>query len=293
MNMIDVLDQHGLKYEKTNNPTEVVLQCTSGNHADNRPSMMYNLDKDIFHCWSCGFRGTKRKFLQSIGINTDIPFDSKQPFKIQKLKDKLNEIIYEDNMVMPEDARPVNGTFKNISSDTLKNFNAFFTEKLGLEDYVCFPVSQFGKIRFIEGRNRFTKSEKPKYYRRPAKARSADMLYPLDKIKDKSHLILVEGIFDMLNMWDKGYENTVCVFGATNFSKPKLEILDRIGTTFVEILFDGDEAGKNGARKIADLLEKRFIQSKIINLAPGKDPGDLSQPELNMILPKDRYKNVK
>jgi len=293
MNMIDVLDQHGLKYEKTNNPTEVVLQCTSGNHADNRPSMMYNLDKDIFHCWSCGFRGTKRKFLQSIGINTDIPFDSKQPFKIQKLKDKLNEIIYEDNMVMPEDARPVNGTFKNISSDTLKNFNAFFTEKLGLEDYVCFPVSQFGKIRFIEGRNRFTKSEKPKYYRRPAKARSADMLYPLDKIKDKSHLILVEGIFDMLNMWDKGYENTVCVFGANNFNKPKLEILDRIGTTFVEILFDGDEAGKNGARKIADLLEKRFIQSKIINLAPGKDPGDLSQPELNMILPKDRYKNVK
>lgn len=293
MNMIDVLDQHGLKYEKTNNPTEVVLQCTSGNHADNRPSMMYNLDKDIFHCWSCGFRGTKRKFLQSIGINTDIPFDSKQPFKIQKLKDKLNEIIYEDNMVMPEDARPVNGTFKNISSGTLKNFNAFFTEKLGLEDYVCFPVSQFGKIRFIEGRNRFTKSEKPKYYRRPAKARSADMLYPLDKIKDKSHLILVEGIFDMLNMWDKGYENTVCVFGANNFSQPKLEILDRIGTTFVEILFDGDEAGKNGARKIADLLEKRFIQSKIINLAPGKDPGDLSQPELNMILPKDRYKNVK
>jgi len=293
MNMIDVLDQHGLKYEKTNNPTEIVLQCTSGNHADNRPSMMYNLDKDIFHCWSCGFRGTKRKFLQSIGINTDIPFDSKQPFKIQKLKDKLNEIIYEDNMVMPEDARPVNGTFKNISSDTLKNFNAFFTEKLGLEDYVCFPVSQFGKIRFIEGRNRFTKSEKPKYYRRPAKARSADMLYPLDKIKDKSHLILVEGIFDMLNMWDKGYENTVCVFGANNFNKPKLEILDRIGTTFVEILFDGDEAGKNGARKIADLLEKRFIQSKIINLAPGKDPGDLSQPELNMILPKDRYKNVK
>ena len=293
MNMIDVLDQHGLKYEKTNNPTEVVLQCTSGNHADNRPSMMYNLDKDIFHCWSCGFKGTKRKFLQSIGINTDIPFDNKQPFKIQKLKDKLNEIIYEDNMVIPEDARPVNGTFKNIGSDTLKNFNAFFTEKLGLEDYVCFPVSQFGKIRFIEGRNRFTKSEKPKYYRRPAKARSADMLYPLDKIKDKSHLILVEGIFDMLNMWDKGYENTVCVFGATNFSQPKLEILDRIGTTFVEILFDGDEAGKNGARKIADLLEKRFIQSKIISLPPGKDPGDLTHPELNMILPKDRYKNVK
>lgn len=293
MNMTDVLDQHGLKYEKTNNPVEIVIQCTSGNHADNKPSMTYNLDKDIFHCWSCGFKGTKRRFLQSIGINTDIPFDSKQPFKVQKLRDKLNELMFEDNMTIPEDARAINGSVRNISPGTIKDFGAFFTEKLGLEDYVCFPVSQFGKIRFIEGRNRFAKSEKPRYYRRPAKARSSDILFPLDKIKDKSQLILVEGLFDMLNMWDKGYTNTVCVFGATNFSTPKLEILDKIGTTFVEILFDGDEAGRNGAKKIADLLDKRFIQSKIITLSEGKDPGDLTQEELNMILPKDRYKNGK
>lgn len=293
MNMIDVLQKHGLEYSKTNNPTEIGLRCTSGNHADNSPSMMYNLEKDIFQCWSCGFKGTKRKFLQSIGINTDIPFDSKQPFKILKLKNKLNDLIFEDKVIVPEDARKVKGTFRNIKSETLEKFEAFFTEQMGLEDYICFPVSQFGKIRFIEGRNRFNKSEKPKYYRRPAKARSADMLYPLDMIKDKSQLILVEGLFDMLNMWDKGYENTVCVFGANNFNKPKLDVLDKIGTTFVEILFDGDEAGKNGAKRISEMLDKRFIQSKIINLPKDTDPGDLTQEQLNMILPKDRYNNDK
>lgn len=293
MNIFTVLDDKGISYQKTNNPSEILLKCISGNHVDNNPSMMYNVERDIFNCWSCGFRGAKKKFLQSIGINTDIPFDSKQPFKIQKLRDRLNEIMFENNIELPEDYRPVNGTFRNISSDTLKEFQAFFTNKLSLEDYICFPVYQFGKIRFIEGRNRFSKSEKSKYYRRPAKARSADILFPLDKIKDKSSLILVEGLFDMLNMWDKGYTNVVCVFGTSNFGQPKLDVLDKIGTTFVEILFDGDDAGRNGAKRISEILDKKFIQSKIIQLPSGKDPGDLTQDELNMILPKDRYNNDK
>jgi hypothetical protein len=41
------------------------------------------------------------------------------------------------------------------------------------------------------------------------------------------------------------------------------------------------------------MLDKRFIQSKIINLQKDTDPGDLNQEQLNMILPKDRYNNDK
>jgi hypothetical protein len=39
----------------------------------------------------------------------------------------------------------------------------------------------------------------------------------------------------MLNMWQLGYKNTLCIFGATNFGRKKLEILDRIGVTRVDI----------------------------------------------------------
>ena len=291
MNIIDLLDSKGIYYKKTNNPNEILIRCTSGEHSDSNPSMTYNIEKNIFNCWSCSFRGASKKFLSSIGITTDIPFDSKQPFKIEKLRIKLNELLLENNVEIPEDYRAVEGTFRNISSSTLKDFQAFFTNKLGLQDYICFPVSQFGRIRFIEGRNRFARSERPKYYRRPNRAKSNDVLFPIDKIKDKSKLILVEGLFDMLNMWDKGYENTVCIFGVSNFGQAKLDILDKIGTTFVEILFDGDAAGMSGANKVASLLDKRFIQSKIISLPSGKDPGELTKEELIMLLPKDRYSN--
>jgi DNA primase len=291
MNITDILDEKNITYRKTNNAAEIKISCTSGEHIDKDPSLVYNIEKDIFQCWSCGFKGVKRKFLKSIGINTDIPFDSKQPFKIQKLKNKLNEIMLTNTIEMPIDAKFINGTFRGIKSSTLEKFQAFFSSQHNLEDYICFPVYQFGKLKFIEGRNRFPNSSKPKYYRRPTHSKTVDILYPLDLIKDKSSLIIVEGIFDMINMWDKGYENTVCTFGVNNFNNLKLELLDRIGTTFVEIFFDGDTPGRNGAKKLSEQLDKRFIQSKIIELPDGMDPGNLTQEQLYTLLPRKRNKN--
>ena len=89
MDLIEVLDRRGVEYKKTNNPTEILISCTSGEHVDKSPSLSYSLEKNVFHCWSCGFSGGVTKFLESIGEVTRIPVESKQPFKIQKLKNKI------------------------------------------------------------------------------------------------------------------------------------------------------------------------------------------------------------
>ena len=93
-------------------------------------------------------------------------------------------------------------------------------------------------------------STKPKYYRRPQGASVSDVVFPLDKVKNTNYVILVEGIFDMLNMWQLGYHNTLCIFGASNFSRKKLEILDRIGVTRVDILMDPDAPGQMALLKL-------------------------------------------
>ena len=67
---------------------------------------------------------------------------------------------------------------------TLKFFDAFYTSEYGFEDYICIPITQFGKLRFIEGRNRFN-NDKPKYYRQPTNAQISDVLFPIDKVKNK------------------------------------------------------------------------------------------------------------
>ena len=254
MDLVELLNTRGIEYKKTNNPTEILISCTSGEHTDKSPSLSYNLEKNIFHCWSCGFSGGINKFMKSIGETVILDVDSKQPYQIKKLRDKI----------------------RNIDARTMKEFQAFTTEQMGFQDYICCPVYQFGKLKFIEGRLMKSVTGKSKYFRQPKNGRVGDILFPLDKIKNTNYVILVEGIFDMLNMWQLGYKNTMCIFGAANFGKHKLEVLDRIGVTRVDILMDPDAPGQMAANKIAGLLDTRNIVSRNIKLPIGVDPGDLN-----------------
>ena len=283
MDLLETLDQKGIYYKKTNNPTEILISCTSGLHEDSNPSLQYNLDSNIFHCWACDFSGGSSKFLSSIGIITKLPLESKQPYKIRKLREKLNQKIEYGNFSMPKNFRSIQDSYRNITVDILKFFNAFYTTEYGFEDYICIPIKQFGKLRFIEGRNRFN-NDKPKYYRQPTNAQISDVLFPIDKIKNKNHLILVEGLFDVINMWNLGYENAACIFGTANFNTKKVELLEKLGVIKISILMDGDDAGRRAAQRIKNLVEKVDIQSKIINLPYGKDPGDLLQTEIKFLL---------
>ncbi len=263
-----------------------MVKCTSGLHDDQSPSLQYNLEKNIFKCWSCGFKGGKKKFLRSIGIYEEVFFESKQTYRIEKLRQKLRGISETDIVSLPENRHPVLGEFKNINKKTLEEFNAFFTPEYGLDDYVSIPVYQYGHLRFLEGRLRFTEAKKSKYMRRPNKSKVADMLFPLDKLDQKKHLILVEGIFDMLNLWQHGINNVVCIFGTQNFGKDKLGLLEKIGTISVALFFDGDDPGRKAARQVKDQLERINIQTEIINLPDGIDPGMLSKDSINHYLRK-------
>lgn len=273
--LVELLNKRGINYKKTNNPNEILISCTSGEHEDKNASLSFNLEKEVFNCWSCGFSGGINKFLVSIGESTVLDLSSRQPYKIKKLKDKIQSKVEVDNIKLPDDRRFIEEEFKAISVRVLKEFNAFTTDELGLTGYVCIPVYQFGKLKFIEGRLQKNLTNQPKYYRRPQKVSVNDCLFPIDKVKNINYVILVEGIFDMLNMWQLGYKNTLCVFGAGNFSKKKLDLLDKIGVNKVDILFDPDAAGARGAEKVANMLDSRNIYSRIIKLPDGVDPGDL------------------
>ena len=55
--------------------------------------------------------------------------------------------------------------------------------------------------------------------------------------------MLVEGMFDMLNLHDKGMTNAVCCFGTNNFNEAKLAMLAVQGAEYVDV-FDGDDADR-------------------------------------------------
>ena len=284
MDIVETLEKRGIEFRKTNNPSEIMVSCTSGSHSDKNPSLMYNLEKNIFHCWSCGFSGGATKFLESIGEVTRIPIESKQPYKLQKLKAKIRKLIEIDDIALPKTRQQFIGEFKGINSSTLKEFKTFTTEELQLHNYVCVPVYQFGKLKFIEGRYMGNAQGQPKYYRRPQKVSVSEILFPLDKVKNTNHIILVEGLFDMLNMWQLGYKNCMCIFGATNFNRKKLELVERIGVIRVDIMMDPDAPGQMAADKIQSLLDEKNIYSRKIMLPINKDPGTLTKQEAEALL---------
>lgn len=284
MDIFDVLAEKNIEYKKTNNPNEILVKCTSGEHIDKSPSLSYNIEKNIFNCWSCGFRGGKSKFLESIGIETKINLETKQSYKIVKLRNKIKKYTDIANINIPEDYREIKREFKGIHVDTFKNFNAFVTNQGDLADYLCIPVYQYQKLKFIEGRLKNPSESKPKYFRQPAHAKVKEVLFPIDKIKNTNKAILVEGIFDMLNMHQLGYTNTLCIFGANNFGKEKIKLLDDKGINFVYILMDSDTAGLKAAQKIYKLLDTANIIAKICKLETGIDPGSATKQQIEEAL---------
>lgn len=284
MDLVDILNDKSVQWKKSNNPSEILIKCTSGEHVDKDPSLSYNLEKDMFHCWSCGFKGGKRKFLESIGIVSDITFETKQSFKIQKLKNKIQKLMESNECNMPTEYRGWKKGFRGIDEKTVKEFEMFTTTEMGFEDYICIPIYQFDKLKFIEGRYRFNSKNKPKYSRKPAGTNVSNIAFPLDKLEDKSKVIIVEGIFDMLNLWQHGIKNVLCVFGTQNFNEQKVKLFDDIGIRNVQIMFDGDAAGQSAASKVRNLLTKNNISSSIIKMPLGKDPGILVPEEINSLL---------
>ena len=110
----------------------------------------------------------------------------KQLKKISKLKDKIRHIIEVDDIKLPSERHIFKQQFKGISAKTMMEFNAFTTQHLQLQNYICIPVYQFGKLKFIEGRKFKDNNHQPKYYRRPANAKTNNILFPLDKINFRS-----------------------------------------------------------------------------------------------------------
>jgi DNA primase len=104
----------------------------------------------------------------------------------------------------------------------------------------------------------------PKYLIHPPKALLP--LYPARVRPIKGRVILVEGIFDMLNLHDKGLTNAVCCFGTRNIDIDKLKLLKMQGVSAVDILFDPDEAGQEAALRIVEFCEIAELLSKNIKL---------------------------
>lgn len=251
---------------------DYIVRCLNDEHDDSNPSMRIDKTTGIFNCFACGFKGNIFTFFGE----TVSQLQLKRDLLVKKINDKRADSI---GLRLPNTAAPYTGDWRGISRQTYQFFEAFQSHEPEFIGRIVLPIRDIsGKIVAFNGRH--TSGGLPKYNISPSGARLP--LFPIDAKPINNTIILVEGMYDMLNLYDKGLQNVMCCFGTKNISKDKLSLLKLKGVSRVDIFFDGDEAGQKAAKAVKLLAEEVGLFTKNI-CKDGKDPGDLSQGEVSWI----------
>ena len=271
--VLELIQKQGLEYRVSGR--DYLIRCLNPEHPDSNPSFRVDKVTGVAHCFSCGFKTNVFKYY---GV-----FTNHIPMQIAKLKEKLSELkTAHTGLELPKGATPFIRKFRNISAQTLKRFEAFYTNQVEkLEDRICFPVRDItGKIQVYVARHTLSNGN-PRYINYP---RGVTMpLFPAQVPPGHRSVVLVEGIFDMLNVYDKGLENVACCFGTNTLqadTKGKLLAFKAQGVTHVFIMFDADEAGEKAASLLQPLIEDVGFVVEIIKLPEGTDPGELGEEDV-------------
>ncbi len=253
---------------------DYVVKCLNPDHEDNNPSMRIDSITGIFNCFSCGFKGNLFTHFGAAANFLEI--------KRQKLKTSIEEKRSASvGFEFPKGFQPYKGNWRGIQPETYKHFDAFMHHDSQYNGRIVFPIRDItGKVVAFNGRH-MTMTEIPKYLIYPPQAKLP--LYPSNVTPVKGKVILVEGIFDMINLWDKGLTNAICCFGTKNIDTEKLSILKMQNISGVDIMFDGDNAGQEAAEDLKIMAEKVGLIPRNINLGQNIDPGGLAQAKVSSL----------
>jgi len=272
--VLELIQKNGLAY--TSSGRDYLIGCLNPEHPDSNPSFRVDRVSGVAHCFACGFKTNIFKFY---GV-----FTNPVPMKIAQLKEKLALIkSYSHSLEVPSGATPYTKSFRGISAKTLHHFGAFYTHQVEkLVDRIIFPITEVtGKTVVYVGRHTLSNGN-PRYVNYPAGVTMP--LFPSNLYEQSKSLVIVEGIFDMLNLFDKGLTNVTCAFGTNtlqNNTAQKLLPYKAQGVTHIYLMFDGDEAGEKAMFTLKPLIEDCGFVVENITLPDGVDPGELSQEDVD------------
>jgi DNA primase len=272
--VLELINKNNLLF--TVSGRDYLIKCLNPEHEDSNPSFRVDRVSGIAHCFSCGFKTNIFKFY---GV-----FTNPVPLKIATLKQKLAELKnFGLDLELPAGYTPYTKQFRGISPQTLKYFGAFYTNQVEkLQDRIIFPIKDItGRTVVYVGRHTLSNGN-PRYLNYPTGVQIP--VFPSHLPSGYKSMVIVEGIFDMLNLYDKGLHNVICAFGTNtlqNSTKQKMLPFKAQGITHVYLMFDGDEAGRKASELLKPLIEDCGFIVEQITLPDDMDPGELSQEDVD------------
>ena len=278
MTVEELLQKNNIFYKYAGK--DVLVSCLNPEHPDRNPSMRIDRLSGLFNCLSCSFKGNiYAHFDETVDINN---------LMVLKIKDKISNIM-QTEFTLPLGTEPFRRKFRGISAETYQEFSAFLHSDY--EDRIVFPIHDItGKLKGIIGRKTFSDAGS-KYLIKPSG--KALPLFPPQVEPYKDSVIVVEGIFDLLNLYDKGLKNVVCTFGkqlgdVKNLQKKEINLnkflpLKIQGIKKLFILYDtgAEKSSDNLAELVSSLFLAESVKFPLFN--QDKDAGNLTQEEVNKL----------
>jgi len=168
---------------------------------------------------------------------------------------------------------------KGVSLDQLHKAGLVSTSREIFRDRLIFPIFNVsGRIVGFGGRG-IDDYIQPKYLNSPETPifKKGESLYGLcqskERIRSKGEVLLVEGYFDLLSIYQCGFDN-ICAPLGTALTEPQATLLSRYAKR-VMILFDGDLSGIKAALRAIGLLINAQVDVHIVLLPEDSDPDSI------------------
>lgn len=254
---------------------EVSVKCPF--HDDSNPSMSVNVATWLYYCFTCGAKGSLAdendkaeptyKLINSMLLEIDRQREADKvgldmPSEVKGLEQGS---VYLDYLLD-----------RGISVPTITDFSIGYCGSGDYADRLIFPINQWGfTSRTIHPDGAFDMMGIKSKYKHPKGFEISNYTYDLGWL-DQPPLILVEGVFDVLRLYEFGYK-AVGVFGCSLHEKQFNDIIQHSHFSEAIVALDGDKPGREATEKMCDKLCPYFEEVSFINLYQDEDPGSVDE----------------
>lgn len=231
-------------------------------HGDSRPSLNADIEQDVFFCHGCGAKGKLSRYPE---LQAEVKLVRDDPRPVAVATKPREEVL-----VPPLEGAPLKYMLsRGFTLDTLDRF-----EVGGNAEKVWIPVKlKCGECvgfiyRFLEGEIRYLYSKG--FTKR-------NYLFGTKQFEKKNdEVIVTEGSLDCVKLSQLGFRNTVAFLG-NQPTETQLGLLRLLGHRVI-LALDNDKAGRDCIDPLSSRLRTLGHKVFILNY-PGKDPGELVNPE--------------
>jgi len=286
-------------------------------HPDKRPSCRVELDKKIWHCFSCQASGNILEFVAKLedadlrtaamkiaevcGVTTaaargpSAKSSRASPHRRKGAGTQKPQPEAKKPSPAPP-ARPegpvnVPLTFelkldlehpylveRGLSAELVARFGLGYCSRGVMAGRICIPIHDAaGQLVAYAGRWPGEPPEDVERYRLPAKFEKSRVLFNLHRVAAGEHIVLVEGYFSSFRLHALGVP--VAALMGSSVSEEQLALLGERGTRQVTLLLDGDEAGRKARERALPALANAFFVRAPL-LPDGEKPDTLGEVAL-------------